>query len=143
MIASQQPGNMNGAVTRVVVSSENQRLPSRPAGFDSSSVDASERMASRLGKTTQHILDDFSLRPVSVAKSRVFFEDSPIETSFFIVCSWLGISIACRSLPDHEHSARASTILSSALTGWVIFIRFDSFSCNTPVSGRTYPAVCA
>ncbi|CAI2021204.1 Transposase and inactivated derivatives [Klebsiella pneumoniae] len=30
---------------------------------------------------------------------------------------WLGISIACRSLPDHEHSARASTILPSALTG--------------------------
>ena len=56
--------------------------------------------------------------------------------------SWLGISIACRSLPDHEHSAPASTILPSALTGWAVFIRFASFLFKTTVSGRTYPAVC-
>ncbi len=56
--------------------------------------------------------------------------------------SWLGISIACRSLPDHEHSDRASNILSSVLTGWAVFIHFASFLFNPPVSGRTYPAVC-
>lgn len=41
--------------------------------------------------------------------------------------SWLGISIACRSLPDHEHSTRASTILSSTLTRWAVFILFAFF----------------
>ncbi len=41
--------------------------------------------------------------------------------------SWLGISIACRSLPDHEHSTRASTILSSTLTKWAVFILFAFF----------------
>lgn len=56
--------------------------------------------------------------------------------------TWLGISIACRSLPDHEHSARASTTLPSALTGWAVFIHLASFLFKILVSGRTYPAVC-
>ncbi len=65
-----------------------------------------------------------------------------LEAVFDAQRTWLGISIACRSLPDHEHSARARTILPSALTGWAVFIRFASFLFKMPVSGRTYPAVC-
>lgn len=68
------------------------------------------------------------------------------ETSFCFALGsspWLGISIACRSLPDYEYSARASTILSPTLTGWAIFICVAYFLYKTLVSGRTYPASCS
>lgn len=71
---------------------------------------------------------------------------SVLDNSIFIggdeQRSWLGISIACRSLPDHGHSARASIILSSVLTAWAVFIRFAYFLFKIPVSGHTYPAFC-
>lgn len=43
--------------------------------------------------------------------------------------------IFCRSLPDHKHIALASTLLSSALTGWAAFIRFAYFYSKHPFPG--------